>query len=280
MAAHKWQSVAPFLGFVATEGDKLLVKEFAFAFLIAAVIGTLVEVHAVRRHEELMEETRKKFMEFSVGIAQSSVINESPVARYCALDKVVMSVLGQRFAREDYSIKLELKRSGTSVIVDNQIAWTVKNLSRNAEVFEYRFQFDRLIRGARREPTQVHYLKLGRDEYKNSLPAKFVELKDGEPVCIKAPVTLDEGESAETVIHFVEHRTETDCSFWVMSMPCKSIELSVTCDQELSFVVEALHPGEPTKPPGSPMGRTSQWTLEGGLLPGQGILVRWAPKAS
>lgn len=254
---------------------KSFFKELGVAFVIGWILSATVEHYNRRRHIKLAEDITNRVAD--------SAVRQGVLALFPALSTTIMGatqkhILEAAITREKYQISAEFELQQGSVLVTTTVRYKMRNPSEAARETHFSFRFEPELQGGLPREACPTYLKIGSDEFDaDGLESAKLIVRDPVRVTeIRMPNIVVPGKSAvDAVLQFTEKRGLDDCIYWIMTIPSDGLSLMVTPCIGLVYSVDSLHPDEAEPEASAKLSKVKIWEIAGGLLPGQGILLRW-----
>lgn len=274
--------------FIFSVASDKFVKEVGVSLVIAALVGSTVEIYNLRRHELEREETLSNLTtnaeKVIAGLVDRSA-REGVLALFPSLSPLIIGathkqILDAKVARGKYHIlvQFESDKGEGFLFVTTEIRYELRNLSNATQQCDYRFTFEPELRGALEKETSLNYLKIASEEFRgiSQMESHGLIVRNGSQVKeIYKKVEVLEKNTIEISLEFTERREFSDTDYWVMTTPTDGLSLTVVSCAGLEYFVDALHPRDAHPEQAAARTNTKTWEIREGLLPGQGILLRW-----
>lgn len=275
------------------------IKEIGVAFAIAALVGSTVEAYNLRRHDIEAEEMSRRFFELGEQITEEVAINavrHGALTFFPALSSTIIGatqrqVLQAQITRENYQIHIGIEKIDEKkcLLVMINIQYKLRNDTNSAIPYEFAFGFEPELQGGLDRETTPHFLKISSEEFNGIIEMERdgVVHRSGERITKLFKKTVVPAKSVVDVeVEFTEQRMLDDCLYWVMTIPSDRLSLELQPCVGLEYAVDSLHPFDAEGPQSTTRRvtpfrhtkaktKTKTWEIQKGLLPGQGILLRW-----
>lgn len=265
---------------------KFFFKELGVALVIGALMGFTVELYNRLRHEKDKKETEQKFLELARQITQDvskKITREGIFALFPALSPKIIGatqeqVLNAPVTREKYKIFLDYELEEGFLTLTTTVRFKLRNASERAYSHPFSCQFEPDTADAISRDTTPIFLKLGSDVYDGidaMKEAGLIEPAEGTIKKVSKVVQVPSEGVLDVVLKFSERKGLVDVTYWVMVIPCDKLTLTVAAFEGLVYSVDSLHPDGVDLEPDAESSLRRTWKIKGGLLPGQGILIKW-----
>lgn len=265
---------------------KKFIEEVGVAFVISSLVGATVEIYNLRRHEKDIQEGDERHMSqarAALKVVAERAAQEGVLSVFRGLSPLILGaaqkhVLDSTITREEYKISVEFQKKDVFLEVTTTVRFILRNsVDRDCE-YKYCFAFEPELSGARKNNPKPVYLKLGSEIF-NALPelesAGLIKRNGSAVQAVSKDIRVPMKGRVETVITFVEERALEDTVYWVTMLPCDKLSLTVSPCSGLAYYVVSLHPEEAEQQAGAHASNMRTWEVNRGLLPGQGILLKW-----
>lgn len=285
--------------FICSLASDKFVKEIGVAFVIASLVGSTVEAYNLRRHENEGVETSQRFIDLGEQITQKvaeDAVRHGALTFFPALSSTIIGatqrqVLQAQITRENYQIGIELENDPERkwLLAIITIEYKLRNDTDNPIPYEFAFGFEPELQGGLERETTPQYVKVASEEFSGigEMESGGLIQRSGTRISRLFKKTVVPAKSVVDVeVEFTERRMLDDCLYWVMTIPSDRLSLTLTPCAGLQYAVDSLHPFDAEEPEPSTRRRpsfrysrtknkTRTWEIQKGLLPGQGILLRW-----
>lgn len=263
--------------------DKFI-KEIGVAFVIGALVGSTVEIYNLRRHEldrqELKEDASKNAREVAFYAVRQGVLALFPALSEKILVATHRHILEATVTRENFAIQIDFNeiKGGSNLRVQTSIRYKLRNPSSISLTHDFVFLFEPEMKGDRKRNTELKYLKLASEALNGAEDIEksgLVDRNEDRVVGLRKALTLPSNSVTDVFLQYSEERCFADIDYWIMTIPSDGISLTIASCEGLDYYVDALHPDDPDQEPSATDARIKTWELRQGLLPGQGLLLRW-----
>jgi len=254
----RWSTVATHIG---------------IAFVAAAVVGSTIELYVRRQMQlkvdKMLEDVGKDVFRFTLGhLFPESIWNQ--VQTYLLRNPVI-----RRDMRIEYSLEQLLEPNGDFLRAQMCFDYTVSNLDTTTEqVYPIVSALDRCLDSRFHDQADFTKVEIDGNPLGNESLSK--EPHDTEIIC-KTNVTLKAGQTKRVTICAQSVYPCTQVIPFSMTDPTENLEIVISKPPNIEVHVDPLHPREQRLrevPTASPVSRRS-WRIVGGVLPGQGVNIRW-----
>jgi hypothetical protein len=275
------------------------VKEVGVAFVIAAFVGSTVDAYNLRRHELEREETSQQFVDLGEQITKKvaeDAVRHGALTFFPSLSSTIIGatqrqVLQAQITRENYQIQVELENeaSKTYLLANISIEYTLRNDTDAPVLYDFSFGFEPEFQGGLERETTPQYVKIASEEFNGvgEMERGALIQRSGTRISkLFKKIVVPAKTAVDVVVEFTENRGFDDCIYWVMTIPSDKLSLTLKPCAGLEYSADSLHPFDAEEPEPStrrfrhfrhlrsrPKSKT--WEIQKGLLPGQGILLRW-----
>lgn len=263
--------------------DKFI-KEIGVAFVIGALVGSTVEIYNLRRHEldrqELKEDASKNTKEVALYAVRQGVLALFPALSEKILIATHRHILEATVTRENFVIQIDFNEinNGSNLRVLTSVRYKLRNPSSISLDHDFVFLFEPEVKGDRKRNTELKYLKLASEVFNGADAIErsgLVDRNEDRVVGLRKTLALPSNSVTDVFLQYSEERSITDIDYWIMTIPSDGISLTIASCEGLDYYVDALHPDDPDQEPSATDARIKTWELRQGLLPGQGLLLRW-----
>lgn len=285
--------------FICSLASDKFIKEIGVAFVIASLVGSTVEAYNLRRHENEATETSQRFIDLGENITQKvaeNAVRHGALTFFPALSSTIIGatqrqVLQAQITREDYKIHIEFENDVDKkfLLAIIYIEYNLRNDTDSPIEYEFAFGFEPGLQGALERETTPLFLKIASEEFNgvSEMERSALIQRTGDRITKLVKKTVVPAKSVvEVEVDFTEKRMLDDCLYWVMTIPSDKLTLTLTPCAGLEYAVDSLHPFDAEEPEASNRrlrnlrhskirNKTKTWEIQKGLLPGQGILLRW-----
>jgi hypothetical protein len=267
-------------------------KGLGEALTISGILGLTIELYNIRRHHRSLAAMERHLRETSteiLGTVARDASADGILSVYrTRLSEAIMTaiskdILKSELTRPFYAIRLELGREDGYVFAEQTLRYGVKNQSVKSQPHTVNFRFDKSDGGMPPFDKKINlfsYQGQFLDSEEAMEAAGILKYEDGKLISLDKQIDIPASDSTEVELRILEKRAEHDVLFWSSLIPGDRMSLTVTAKDDIDVTVESLHPDDaiPIRSSFSTTTkfRTWKWRLNGAVLPGQGVLVRWA----
>lgn len=251
-----------------------VMKHLGIAFIVACIVGITVELY-VRREMRLQME--RMLQEVGSDVFKAVLGHIFPQSIW---DQVFAHLLLNPVIRQNMKIDLNLENlpecNGDFVRVQVCCSYTVSNLSSRDWIYQFSAALDRPQDYRFRDQANFNRVEVGGHRLQHE--RIIIDKRDGE-ICCRTTITLGPDESKKVEIHGESVYRSDQIFPLAMVDPTENITITISKPSNIALTVDPLHAREDRleeEPTASPELRKT-WRINGGLLPGHGVSIRWFP---
>lgn len=250
-------------------------ETLGLAFIVSWIVGIIMELYL---RGQMKLQMSRMMTEISTDVFKESLGHDFPE---CIWQQVTAHLLLNQFIRKDLTIDCNITelKGGTSDFIKMQmcISYTLINLN-GIQKSQYPFacSVDRCTHPELKDKTEFKSIRIGDDNI--PLEECRQDASDTEITCQKI-IELGPGEERQITIRTESAYRNHETIPFSLTDPTENFTISFSKPPDISVAVDTLHPREERlieEPTASPESQR-RWRISGGLLPGNGVSIRWFP---
>lgn len=242
---------------------ELLIKELAFAMIVAASIAGTVEVYAQRRHDIAKQQLQKDVF---------GAVYENRLSKNI-FSTVREHILDSRFVITKQTINIAIVPEEGRIKLVIRINREVKNISGSKLTHAISSKF-LAPKCEHQSPYAAGFTYLEVDGQPINYQTILGNTEYGEELTHSIEISPDESASVGSSCYMV--MDENDYCPFIAKVPTDKLTVNVQCPVDFSVKVQALHSvdmKEECRSACPELNRT--WRLNAGCFPGNGVIVSW-----
>jgi len=252
-----------------------VVNNIGLGFLVACIVGILVELYV---REQMKIQMQQMLKDIGSNVFKASLGQEFPESIW---EQVTTHLLLNQFLRKDLNIDCiieKLQGREEFVKVQMSISYTLKNLNSIQKAnYPFACSIDRCTHADFRDSTKFNSIKVGGQDI--SLDECRIDTADDAEITCRKWLVLNKGEETTISINSESVYRNHETTPFSLTDPTENFMINISKPSDITLAVDTLHPREERlieTPTASPTSHRC-WRISGGLLPGNGVSVRWFP---
>lgn len=251
-----------------------IVENVGMGLFVAFIVGIAVEMYVRRRMTIEMDRMLK---DVGTDVFKAALGHEFPESIW---KQVTAHLLQNQFIRKDLTIDFQLEsiKDGSDEFIKAQmcIVYTLINLNNIPAKYPLACSVDRGTHVKYRDSTKFTRIKIGEEEI--PLDNCQTNVDESEITC-RREIPLKPNERKTISINSEGVYSNHETIPFSLTDSTENFTIHVCKPSNINVAVDTLHPREERlreEPTAAPESHKS-WRIDGGLLPGHGISVRWFP---
>lgn len=251
------------------------IENLGLSFIVASIVGISVELYV---RGQMRIQMNRMLKDIGTDVFQAALGHEFPESIW---KQVTAHLLLNPVIRRDLTIDYHLEnlQDGSEQLLKTQIciSYTVSNLNTVQQcTYPLACSIDRCTHVKYRDVTRFNSIKINEEEI--SLADCGIDKYDAEITC-RHDIKLNPNEEKRISIHAESVYRNHETIPFSMTDPTENFIIKVSKPTNIAVAVDTLHPREERlheEPTASPESNKT-WRISGGLLPGNGVSIRWFP---
>jgi hypothetical protein len=253
-----------------------VLADFGLALIDAALVMLIIDRRAAKAQvRETLERVRTATNAIPDTVEKlfSSIYKKSVPEE--VIDIYENHVFASKFFRSrlEYNITFDPTREGW-VKMDVYNSYTIRNLVAELQQFDFRVEVAMPLADSQVEEIQTVQLTVSGK--KNDTVRAVIDRNGVKTVLFSASIPIEAGGKANITCSWFQERRSDDFEIISGLYSSDGIKVMVNHGKSLKINAGAIHPVDLSPDPTNSETR-KVWTLQNGILPGQGVCLVWAP---